>query len=206
MNWFKWKQWLLAFCVATTVNVQGATLDEWGESTPPISYQSAEEESKYMFPDWRNTHADYERVQKLNGQYTGQRNKSMYLQLPSSDTPMVYLKVKLKDSGHVSSITFRLNNQDQSFTDGAIWISPSDCRILGTQQYISFAARVTVPGVYPYTVEAYVNQDDESPVATWDATFHFIENMPTITAPANLYDNSFAFDVVKGDLDATIYL
>ena len=206
MNWFKWKQWLLAFCVATTVNVQGATLDEWGESTPPISYQSAEEESKYMFPDWRNTHADYERVQKLNGQYTGQRNKSMYLQLPSSDTPMVYLKVKLKDSGHVSSITFRLNNQDQSFTDGAIWISPSDCRILGTQQYISFAARLTVPGVYPYTVEAYVNQDDESPVATWDATFHFIENMPTITAPANLYDNSFAFDVVKGDLDATIYL
>ena len=105
MNWFKWKQWLLAFCVATTVNVQGATLDEWGESTPPISNQSAEEESKYVFPDWRNTHVDYENVQR-------QKSQSLYIS----------------------------------------------------------------------------------------------ENKPTITAPANLYDNSFGFDIVKGDLDATIYL
>lgn len=201
MNWFKWKQWLLAFCVATTVNVQGATLDEWGESTPPISYQSAEEESKYEFSDWRNSHADY-----VSNQYSGLWYKALYLQLPSSDTPMVYLKVKLKDSGHVSSITFCLNNQDQSFTDGAIWISPSDCRLLGTQQYISFAARVTAPGVYPYTVEAYVSPDDETPVATWDATFHIMENMPAITYSSNLYDNSFAFDVVKGDLEANVYL
>ena len=48
MNWFKWKQWLLALCAVATVNVQGSTLDEWGESTPPISYRIAEDENVYI--------------------------------------------------------------------------------------------------------------------------------------------------------------
>ena len=207
MNWFKWKQWLLALCTVATVNVQGAPLDEWGESTPPISYQSAEDEnSGYVFTN-SNTHAEYERVYKNENGYSGKRGKQMWLQLPSSDTPMVYLKAKLKDQTQSDAITFQIKEQDQTFTEeGAIWINPSDCSLNGNIQDIPFGARVTTPGTFPYTVEAYVNKEDPDPVAAWDATFYFLENMPSLSLPATIYDDQFNLEIKKGDLEQIAYV
>ena len=201
MNWFKWKQWLLAFCVATTVNVQGATLDEWGENTPPISYQSAEEERKYEFPDWRNSHADYVRAFKNDEGYNQQCNKQMWLQLPPNETSGVYIKVTLKNSNQVDAITFQVNKQDQVFTeDGAIWINPLDCSFDGTTQSIPFGVRLTTPGTYPYTVEAYINKEDNTPVAKWDATFYFLENYPSVSVSRNKIRDKLDIEVSAGDL------
>lgn len=205
MNWFKWKQWLLAFCVATTVNVQGATLDEWGESTPPISYQSTEEESKYEF--WNSDPHEYLRIDKREEGYYGQRSKQILLQLPSYETQFVYLKASLKDPNQANTITFQIQEQDQTFTEeGAIWIMPSDCSRNGSAQDIPFGVRVTAPGTYFYTIDAYVNQDDESPVATLDAAFFFMENTPSLSLPTMVYDDQFILKIKKGDLEQTAYV
>ena len=208
MKQFTLKQCALALCLGLASFLPGQSIaTNAPDVSSPIGITLAEqEESGYAFKSW-NTHAEYERIYKnSNGTYTGSRSKQMWLELPPETSSKVYLKASLKNVSQANSITFQVNREDRSFDNGAIWISPEDCSLSGTTQEIPFGARVTAPGAYSYTVEAYVNQEDETPVATWDATFYFMENKPSITAPGNLYANSFGFDVVKGDLDVPIKL
>lgn len=207
MNWFKWKQWLLAFCVATTVNVQGATLDEWGENTPPREpiglTMSDEEEDTYFFRDWMS-HVDYREFHNDWGSTTDY--KSMYLELPSEESEMVYIKASLKDPSQANTITFRVNDTDLPFTDGAAWISPLECSQSGGTQEIPFRVRVTAANIYSYTFEAYTDPESTTPLATWEGTYYYMENYPSITLPRNIHAGTFDIEVKKGDLTIPAYL
>lgn len=207
MNWFKWKQWLLAFCVVTTVNVQGATLDEWGENTPPREpiglTMSEEEEETYFFRDWMS-HVDYGEFRNDWGSTT--HYKTIYLELPSEESEMVYIKASLKDPSQANTITFRVNDTDLSFTDGATWISPSECSQSGGTQSIPFRARITAANIYSYTFEAYVDPESTTPLAKWEGTFHYVENFPSIILPRNIHAGTFDIEVKKGDLSIPAYL
>ena len=205
MKHFTLKQCAFALCLAAFL--PGLSMVS---NAPDVSYPigmelATAEESGYAFTSW-NTHAEYTKIYREDNGYSGERNKQMWFELPESSQG-VYLKASLEDSTQAGKIIFQIDGKDRSFTDdGAIWISPTDCSISGTTQDIPFGARVTAPGVYPYTVEAYVSQNDTEPVATWEATFYFMENMPTLSVPSRIHTNSFFIDVNKGDLAENTYI
>ena len=207
MNWFKWKQWLLALCAVASVNVQGTTLDEWGENTPPREpiglTMSEEEEETYFFRDWMS-HVDYGEFR--NGWSSTTHYKTIYLELPSEESEMVYIKASLKDPSQANTITFRINDTDLSFTDGVTWISPSECSQSGGTQSIPFRARITAANIYSYTFEAYADPKSTTPLAKWEGTFHYMENIPSITLPRNIHAGTFDIEVKKGDLSIPAYM
>ena len=208
MKHFTLKQCALALCLGLASFLPGQSIaSNAPDVSSPIGITLAEqEESGYAFKSW-NTHAEYQQIYKnSNGTYNGSRSKQMWLELPSETSSKVYLKASLKNVSQANSITFQVNREDRSFDNGAIWISPEDCSLSGTTQEIPFGARVTAPGAYSYTVEAYVNQDDAKPVDTWESTFYFLENMPSITTPKYITSENFTIEVKKGDLEQMTYL
>ena len=208
MKHFTFKQCAVALCLSLATFLPGKSIaTNAPDVSSPIGITLAEqEESGYAFASW-NTHAEYTQIYNNgNGTYRGSRGKQMWLELPSETSSKIYLKARLKNVEQANSITFQVNWEDRPFNNGAIWINPEDCSQYGTTQDIPFGARVTAPGVYPYTVEAYISQDDETPVATWDATFYFMENLPSITIPKYITSENFTIEVKKGDFEQTAYL
>lgn len=202
MKHFTFKQCALALCLGLASFLPGQSIaTNAPDVSSPIGMElTAQEESGYAFEPG-NTHAEYTQIPKnSDGTYNHSRGKQMWLELPSETSSKVYLKARLTDVAQANSITFQVKWEDRPFNNGAIWINPEDCSLDGTTQNIPFGARATAPGVYPYIVEAYVNQSDETPVAIWEATFYFLENYPSISVPSVIHSGSFNIEVKMGDL------
>lgn len=207
MKHFTFKQCALALCLGLASFLPGQSIaTNAPDVSRPIGMElAAQEESGYAFASW-NTHAEYTKIYRDDNGYSGNRGKEMQFLLPEN-AEGVYLKVSLQNTTQASLITFQVNNQDLAYTEeGVTWITPTDCNKEGSTQRIPFGARATFPGVYTYTIEAYVNQDDAKPVDTWESTFYFMENLPTLSVPLRIHSDNFFIDVNKGDLAENTYI
>ena len=205
MKHFTFKQCALALCLGLASFLPGQSI---ATNAPDVSHPigmelTEQEESGYAFTS-ASDDAECIAVFESGNGYNETKNKTITLQLPSSEADAVWFKIYLKDPSQANNFHFRLDNQDVETTDNILWISPDTYNKYdyqeGTFQSIPLGARITAPGSYTYVVEAHKNKEDNDIVASFETTFYLIINRPEVIRKDTVFVNHYDVEICPNDL------